>query len=215
MNRMCAAVSLFIAGACVAQSAVIGTLAANRLGVISVLSSTNDPWIRISLHQSVSPAFQCPPRVIVTQCVLIARYFGLGDVGTTHSVNAANHSDFSILTGIFSNGRSDSISFYSSFRGPNFVEVGGHGFYDGSILPARPGGDLLGFAISQIDIRLDSMRIAPFTYYDPLPGRYITGTEVSYGLTITFQGTEVPEPGAAILLLCGAGSMLLAKRRRV
>jgi len=73
MKQMCAAVSLFVAGACVAQSAVIGTITASGLGVLSVLPAVSDPWIRISLYESAKPALQCHQGVVVLQCVLAAR----------------------------------------------------------------------------------------------------------------------------------------------
>jgi hypothetical protein len=138
--------------------------------------------------------------------VLLDQVLTPADIGKTFKITAVSDPDFQGVAATLTDGIDNEWSF-SQFSNPN----GGIGFPVSAAFPNGGGPDFLGYTVTEVDLTINDLVFQQVT----LPSSLTTFdifTEARPDVTISVQGSAVPEPGPLPLLIAGSAILSLFRK---
>jgi hypothetical protein len=138
--------------------------------------------------------------------VLLDQVLTPADIGTTFKITAASDPDFQGVAATLTDGADNEWSF-SQFSNLD----GGIGFPVSAAFPNGGGPDFLGYTVTEVDLTIDDLVFQQVT----LPSSLTTFdifTEAKPDVTISVQGSALPEPGTLTLLIGGSAILPLFRK---
>jgi hypothetical protein len=139
------------------------------------------------------------------------------DVGRSWVATAASDPDFTTVARLLTDGVSESVfSGVESFRlnaalAPS-SSLSSSRRTEESLFSSLGGTDLAGYDLTAITERLDAMTITEDVTPDPSFPAY-HGRQFEGQVTLSFEGTPVPEPGLGYLTAAAVGALLVRRSR--
>jgi hypothetical protein len=135
------------------------------------------------------------------------------DIGRTFKISAISDPEFQGIATTLTDGIDNEWSF-SQFSNLN----GGIGFAVSAAFPNGGGPDFLGYNLTEVDLTINDLVFQQVTLPSGLT-TYDIFTEARPDVTVTVQGSGVPEPGSLSLLIAGPAVLslftkLVAKKKR-
>ena len=193
------------AGFC--EGAVLGSMNASDGGLVlgrGVLGPELN--LRFTLSDSQGPCWiPSPPSCYV----LLDQRLTPADIGKTFAITGASNADFGGAAASLTDG-AENLWGFSIFPTPG----GAIGIPVSQFFPNGGGPDFRGYTISEVDLTIDNLLF----YQVNLPTGWDTFgvfTVVQPSVTITVQGSAVPEPDTRALLLVAAVIFAYTRRQHV
>jgi hypothetical protein len=138
--------------------------------------------------------------------VLLDQVLTSADIGKTFVITGVSNPDFQGIVATLTDGLDNEWSF-SQFSNLN----GGIGFPVSAAFPNGGGPDFLGDTVTEVDLTINDLIFRQVTLPSSLT-TFDTFTEATPDVTISVQGSDVPEPRPLPLLMAGSAILSLFRK---
>jgi hypothetical protein len=200
---------------------IAGVTRADVIGTVPVQIDVVHPWLGVPVLKEIEfnflarPKFPKPSDPIDMDKVLFnGIVWTESEIGKSYSVTADTDPEFLEMAALLANGEDNAVAIGFVTRAKDALTQRRFSALPEGYFLSIPGGvDFDGYSLTRISQRLDALTIGGDV--TPIPTfPEFHGPQFSGQITLTFEGTPVPEPASAGLMLLGFAGALQVRGRR-